>query len=445
MNADCYTDLRSQEHNIATVRFVNGLINENSQSRVIGSCARAFRRGRWGFACCPYSDQEALATLVVKASRNAFSLSSISPGKLKDIPPSPGYVVRNTEPSPISPKEALDFLPYIDAKLIKGFERLSSRSISYSQSIEKVQLATSDKGERETHIERILLSFSFTLDGEQGRFVLHRKYWDRRKICSFIRSPELLIEELTDLYEELIQKSEGAPPIAGIHECILGSSLTGILAHEAIGHTVESDFVRAGSKAGDFLGKTIASPLITLVDFAFEYLGQPCPMPVFMDEEGIVARDAIIIDHGVLKTFLHNRESAALFGVDPAGNGRAVQFKQEPLIRMRNTAILPVNNELAEMIASIEKGYYLMDYSNGQADMTGEFMFSVNRGYEIVNGKLGKAIHDTTVSGIAFDMLKTVSAVSDRMEWTSSGCGKKYGITVGMGGPDLKCRLRIGG
>jgi len=112
---------------------------------------------------------------------------------------------------------------------------------------------------------------------------------------------------------------------------------------------------------------------------------------------------------------------------------------------MRNTAILPGKDKLEEIISSVKNGYYLLDYSNGQADSTGEFMFTVTEGYEIVNGRLGKAIRDTTVSGLAFDVLKSVTAVSDTMKWSNAGCGKKYGIAVGMGGPALKCTLKVGG
>lgn len=113
---------------------------------------------------------------------------------------------------------------------------------------------------------------------------------------------------------------------------------------------------------------------------------------------------------------------------------------------MRNTAILPGKSSLDEMIASIDDGYYLMNSGNGQADSTSEFTFGVTMGYEIKNGKLGKAIRDTTVSGVAFDMLKTVSMISKDMSWSCAGmCGKKQPIPVGMGGPAIKCKINIGG
>ena len=113
---------------------------------------------------------------------------------------------------------------------------------------------------------------------------------------------------------------------------------------------------------------------------------------------------------------------------------------------MRNTCILPGRDSLKDMIAGIDQGYYLISTNNGQADLTGEFMFGVTMGYEISHGQLGRALLDTTVSGIAFDMLRTVDAVSDQVTWESSGfCGKKQIIPVGLGGPDIRCRIMVGG
>jgi TldD protein len=98
------------------------------------------------------------------------------------------------------------------------------------------------------------------------------------------------------------------------------------------------------------------------------------------------------------------------------------------------------------MIGSIDEGYLLMRPTNGQADSTSEFMFGVQMGYEIKNGKLGKAISDTTISGVAFDMLNNVSMVSDEMVWSCAGmCGKKQPMPVGMGGPAVKTKVYIGG
>ena len=227
---------------------------------------------------------------------------------------------------------------------------------------------------------------------------------------------------------------------------MLSPYVAGTLAHEAIGHTVEADFVMGGSIAAEMIGKQAASPLVNMVDFANMAMGKMCPVPLWTDDEGIEARDAVLIENGELKSFLHNKHSARHFQAEPAGNARAFGFNDEPLIRMRNTAILPGVSKLDDMIASIDNGYYFMHASNGEADSTSEFMFGIVKGYEIKNGKIGDALRNTTISGVAFDMLKTVSMVSDDMTWSSGGiCGKKQWIPVGMGGPAIRCRVNVGG
>ena len=153
-----------------------------------------------------------------------------------------------------------------------------------------------------------------------------------------------------------------------------------------------------------------------------------------------------LIKDGILTGYMNSRETAQHFGMEPGGNARAWLFSDEPLIRMRNTSVHPGTDKLEDMIASIDDGYYLIDSNNGQADTTGEFMFGVTLGYEIKNGKPGKALLDTTISGVAFEMLKTVDMVSDSVTWASSGfCGKKQPMPVGMGGPALRCKVMIGG
>jgi TldD protein len=258
--------------------------------------------------------------------------------------------------------------------------------------------------------------------------------------------PKNYYEGIDQMYLRIMQKREAVYAEGGLKQVILDSDLAGILAHEAIGHTVEGDLVRSGSVAGAYMDKQVASELITLIDYANSYEGKLLGVPIFVDDEGTKAEDVILIEHGVLKEYMHNKETAAHFGVEPKGNARANEFMDEPLVRMRNTAILPGQSKLDEMIASVEDGYYLMNPTNGQADLTGEFMFGVAMGYEIKKGKLGRAVKETTISGIAFDMLKTVDMVSDEMVWKNTGwCGKKQWIPVSMGGPAIKCKINVGG
>ena len=219
-----------------------------------------------------------------------------------------------------------------------------------------------------------------------------------------------------------------------MHDVVLDADLAGILAHEAIGHTTEADLVMGGSVAGDYLNKNIASELVTLIDYANNIDGNICPVPVYVDDEGTKANDVTIIENGILKNFMHNKDSAHELDMKITGNARAYKYSDEPLIRMRNTAIKPGTDKLNDMISSIDNGYYLTRSSNGQADSTSEFMFGVVMGYEIKNGKVKQAIKDTTISGIAFDVLKTVSMISDEMNvefwwnvWKEANYTCRYG------------------
>jgi TldD protein len=143
---------------------------------------------------------------------------------------------------------------------------------------------------------------------------------------------------------------------------------------------------------------------------------------------------------------MNSRETAAKMGIRPTGSARAYAPSDEPLVRMRNTVIVPGSSKLDDMIAGVEDGYYLMKTGNGQADSTTEFMFGITLAYEIRGGKLGRAIRDTTVSGSAIKVLQSTDAVSDDLFWNCSGyCGKKQPMVVSMGGPALRVRAHLGG
>ena len=219
-----------------------------------------------------------------------------------------------------------------------------------------------------------------------------------------------------------------------------------MLAHEAMGHPCEADLVLGGAITGDLLGKQVASDLVTMVDFAHSYNGEELMIPVYADDEGTPATDAVLIKDGILTQFMNSRETAARLDMSPTGNARAYNQNDEPLVRMRNTAILPGKDRYLDMISGVEDGYLLLKTGNGQADSTTEFMFGITLGYEIHNGQVGRAIRDTTVSGTAIRMLQDVDAVSDDMAWTCSGyCGKKQLMVVSMGGPALRSQAHLGG
>lgn len=235
-------------------------------------------------------------------------------------------------------------------------------------------------------------------------------------------------------------------PEGGRRTIILDPSIVGLLVHEAIGHTVEADFVAAGSVAAGKLGTRVASDLVTLCDSGQSEHQDGAGGTIPVDDEGVVAGRTCIIERGVLRSYLHDRESAARAGVAPTGNARAFTFEDEPLIRMRNTYIEPGATPFEDIVASTADGYLLEGPKNGQADATGEFMFGVERAWRIRNGKVVGLEKGVTVSGIAFETLMSVDAVSREFRWDlgSGYCGKGQLMKVDAGGPYVRCHALLG-
>lgn len=442
------TELRRQCNRTRRIGLLNGDVISNSTSESSGINARVFCGGRCGFASSPETDVASAERILRQASDNAAFLSSRLPSVRGDLAPRTPVIHRGIwVEDAVSQKEILDFLLQIDGYIVEKYPALAARYVGCScLSLEK-ELKTNDGVYSYSFTPRSNVFVQLTANTSDGVPVERYQVFGGAGVFgNNFSDPSLLYPGIDALVEELMQKRDGVFAEAGRKTCILSPELSGMLAHEAVGHTAEADFVISGSVAGPYRGKEVASSLVTLTDFANNYNGISLPTPIYVDDEGVEAKDAVLIDHGVLTGWMHNRASADRYGDPRTGNALAFGFADEPLIRMRNTAILPGTDTFEDMVASVEDGYYFTATGNGQADSTGEFMFGITMGYEIKNGKLGRAVRDTTVSGVAFDVLKTVDMISDRMVWLNSGmCGKKQPFPVGMGGPHLKCKLNVGG
>jgi len=444
-----YTELRAQVNITKQVALLAGNMVANAQKSEGGVSARVYRGGTFGFASgAEYSDESVKNVLAAATKNAAFMDKHVNKG-MPQLPQAvAGKFELNVRPGEDIPQSLLlDYSNALDSLIVEKYKNLTSRTVvANCLDIEKL-LVVSDGADSHFFQPRSMIYVFLNTETDDGVPVeLFNRFGGFGRFDDLFSAPESLMDELDKLYESLMHKREGVYSNAGLCKCVLSPELAGILAHEAVGHTVEADIVLGGSVAAHNLDKQVASELVTMVDFAHTAFGQPCPLPVYVDDEGVIAEDVTLIENGILKSFMHSRETARHFGVKPQGNARGFLFSDEPLIRMRNTVIMPGKSKLDDMIASIDDGYYLVKTGNGQADTTGEFTFSVELGYEIKNGKLGKAIRETTISGVAFEMLKTVDMVSDDMLWDCSGfCGKKQPMTVGLGGPAIRCDMSIGG
>ncbi len=443
-----YAETRQHEVRKTHMAMIDGNLTSNTQSSAGGVSARVFDKGYWGFASVPAMDKASSGKVARKAADNAAAMHRFGDRPKLELPMDAhvgehGYNAR----APRSQKENIELLEELNGICTTKYPSLKSASFILAEEAHAKHFATSNGGRGLNSINRAAFYIILTAEDQNGQPIeLMQPMSAKGNLANLDLSLGALEPQLEELYQHLQAKRVAVAPRGGEQTIVLSPELAGMLAHEAMGHPCEADLVLGGAVTGNLVGKPVASELITMIDFAHSYKGEELMIPVYADDEGTEASDAVLIENGIMKDFMTSRETAAKLGIKSTGNARAYAFNDEPLVRMRNTGILPGTSKLQDMIAGVENGYYLMKTGNGQADSTTEFMFGITLAYEIKNGKLGSAITDTTVSGKAIDMLKTVDAVSDDMYWECNGyCGKKQPMVVSMGGPALRAKVHMGG
>jgi TldD protein len=440
-----YNEFRQHELRKRRWVMVDGNLMANESTHNVGQSARVFQNGYWGFASSTAADSADKLSNIALANAQAMQLFG---GKQASLPTAAYQGEHSFVGQPAwRSEQTIEWLQAVNTMARQRYTDLASVTLVAMDEVHDKYVQNSVGARAYNNISRALAYIILTVKDADGKPVeLMESINCKGGLGDLDTSLSSVEKRLDVMVEHLMAKREAVHAKGGLQTVVLAADLAGMLAHEAMGHPCEADLVLGGAVTGDLRGQRIASDLVTMVDFANTYNGQELMMPVYADDEGTPAQDVTLIDKGVLTDFMHNRETAAKFDNTPTGNARAYAPDDEPLIRMRNTAILPGKSKLEDMIADVEDGYYLLKTSNGQADTTTEFMFGIGLGYEIKNGKLGRAIKDTTMSGSAIKMLQTVDAVSSDMHWENSGyCGKKQPMVVSMGGPAIRAKAQLGG
>jgi len=241
---------------------------------------------------------------------------------------------------------------------------------------------------------------------------------------------------------------DASPAPAGALPVVLAAGSSGILLHEAIGHGMEADFNRKGiSVYSDKLNQSIASADVTIVDDGTE-LGARGSINV--DDEGVEGQRTVLVEQGVLRTYMHDRISAQHYGVAPTGNGRRESFRHPPLPRMRNTYMLPGPCDPEEIIRSVKRGVYAASFTNGQVMIgAGDFTFYIKTGYLIEDGRLTQPIKDTNIIGNGPECLRKTDMVGNDFQFDDGGwtCGKDgQSVPVSLGMPTVRvAEITVGG
>jgi TldD protein len=233
-------------------------------------------------------------------------------------------------------------------------------------------------------------------------------------------------------------EAEDAP--AGPMTVVLGPGWPGVLLHEAVGHGLEGDFNRKGSSAfSNRIGEQVASPLCTVVDDG-TIDGRRGSLTV--DDEGTGTQATVLIENGILKGYMQDKQNARLMGVAPTGNGRRQSYAHVPMPRMTNTFMRPGAHDPEEIIASVDEGIYAVNFGGGQVDITsGRFVFSATEAYRIHKGRLGAPIRGATLIGNGPEVMTRISMVGNDLELDRGVgvCGKDgQSVPVGVGQPTLK-------
>jgi TldD protein len=442
-----FAEVRFEDTVREIITYVNGKITALGVSRTRGAGVRVLYGGSIGFASTSDLSRDGL----VKALEDAVSIARAlgEGGKRVSEPPiKEGRFQVPTvrkHPSTSGLEEKLDLVKRAYSAAREG--GAASITTRYGAYYGIVEVFTTD-GIR-VSAERLVTGISASVvlreNGKTGDGF--ETYGFSRGLEAFTgeRSPERAAEKALQMAKDSLRARR---PPAGELTVITRPELTGVFAHESFGHLTEGDGIFAGtSPLTGRLGEQIASEAVTIVDAGVDPRGGYY-YPV--DDEGTPAERVVLVERGVLKGYLHSRESAALLNMKPTGNGRAQSFHHDILVRMRNTFFEAGDWSEEEIIRDTRFGLLLDKPAGGQVSEDGTFTFNARIGYIVENGELKEPVRDTVLAGNILEMLKYVDAAAKNVEISTSpfgGCGK-WGqmVHVGDGGPTLRVtRLIVGG
>ena len=251
-----------------------------------------------------------------------------------------------------------------------------------------------------------------------------------------------------DAVRQALVNLESQPAPAGVMTVVLGPGWPGILLHEAVGHGLEGDFNRKGTSAfSGRVGQRVAAPGVTVIDDGTlaDRRGS-----LSVDDEGNPTHRSVLIEDGILRGYLQDRLNARLMGVAPTGNGRRESYASIPMPRMTNTFMLGGDKDPGEIIASVERGLYAVNFGGGEVDITsGKFVFSASEAYWVENGKVRYPVKGATLIGNGPEALTRVSMIGNDMALDAGigMCGKDgQSVPVGVGQPTIRIEgLTVGG
>lgn len=441
-----YADIYFEHTFSNNISLRDGEVNRAASNIDYGAGVRVVSGDQTGYAYVENTNVNDL----LKAARTTASIASMPARSNNSIEIKEShfhnyYQVKKTWLG-VSVEDKKIFVQKLNDRIFELDSRIIKASVSLNDSTSYVLFFNSEGILTWDYRPMCIMSGSCTME-ESGK--IENGYCSRAYRKGFEFLNEELIETIAK--EAVAQTSlmfEAIKPKGGEMPVVMGAGSSGILLHEAIGHTFEADFNRKNvSIFSDQFGKQICMPAINIVD---DGTIEHARGAINFDDEGIESQKTYIVKDGVLESYLHDRISAKHYGVEPTGNGRRQSFRYAPLPRMRVTYMEEGNMPESDIIASVKQGVYVDNFTNGQVQIgAGDFTFFVKTGYLIENGKLTQPIKDINIIGNGPKALADITMIGNNLKidegaWT---CGKDgQGIPVGQGLPSvLVSKLTVGG
>jgi TldD protein len=442
-----YADIFFQYGRLESWVLEDGIIKEGNFNIEKGAGLRAVSGEKTGFA---YIDEIAFDSLM-SAAGTARAIARA--GQDRSTPLTTSHVSATPLYQSIDPLATLDengkiaLLRELDAEARRQDPRVSQVFVSLVAAHDTV-LVMNSEGRLAADVRpliRVNVSVIVEHNGRReqgsagGGARLGLDYFlENERAKAFAR--EAVRQALVNL--EAINAPAGSMPV------VLGPGWPGVLLHEAVGHGLEGDFNRKGTSAfSGRMGQQVASSLCTVVD---DGTLQDRRGSLSVDDEGNPGQNTVLIENGILKGYMQDTLNARLMSTAVTGNGRRESYAHLPMPRMTNTYMLPGESDPEEIISTVKKGLYAVNFGGGQVDITsGKFVFSASEAYLIENGKIGAPVKGATLVGNGPEVMNRVSMVGNDLELDSGvgTCGKEgQSVPVGVGQPTLKIdNLTVGG
>jgi TldD protein len=425
--------------------FEDGIVKTGSHHVEQGVGVRAMAGEKTGFA---YSDEIALPALNEAASTANAIVRQGQQAQVRawSAPPSrPLYVAADPLAS-LPTEQKLALLKRADAAARAADAHVTQVIVTLAGTRDTVLVAASD-GTLAGDVRPLVRMNVSVIVEQDGRRETASAGGGARSGYEFFVSdkPEEYAREAVRQATVLLQ---AGPAPAGTMTVVLGPGWPGVLLHEAIGHGLEGDFNRKGTSAySGRIGDRVASELCTVVDDG-TLPGRRGSLS--LDDEGTPSGVTTLIERGVLKGYLQDKLNARLMGMAPTGNGRRESYAHGVMPRMTNTYLRPGPHDPAEIIASVPRGLYAVNFAGGQVDITsGNFVFSASEAYLIENGKVTRPVKGATLIGNGPEVLTRVTMLGNDLKLDSGVgvCGKDgQSVPVGVGQPTVKIEgLTVGG